>query len=89
MQRCIREGMLSIPHIDKTPFNHFFRKLTTSASTLTVPPTPHLLFNPISLNTHVIAMFVLPAPVGAQTSRFSFVPKAFGKIRDWIRLRVE
>ena len=32
-----------------------------------------------------MAMLVLPAPVGAQTSRFSLLVKAVGKMRLWMR----
>ena len=35
-----------------------------------------------------MAMFVLPAPVGAQTSKFSLLVKAVGKMRLWMRFRV-
>ena len=38
-----------------------------------------------SWRTAIMAMLVLPAPVGAQTSRFSLLVKAVGKMRLWMR----
>ena len=40
-----------------------------------------------SCSTAIMAMLVLPAPVGAQTSRFSLLVKAVGKMRLWMRFR--
>jgi hypothetical protein len=42
----------------------------------------------ISRRMHISATLVLPAPVGAQMSRFSSEWSAAGEMRDWIRLRV-
>ena len=48
--------------------------------------TPCRMCCPISRSTEIIAMLVLPAPVGAHTSRFWLLVKAVWKIRLCMRL---
>ena len=50
--------------------------------------TPWLMLASTSRSTASMAMLVFPAPVGAQTNRFSLLRKAAGKMRLWMRFRV-
>lgn len=50
--------------------------------------TPWLMLASTSRSTANMAMLVFPAPVGAQTSKFSLLQKAAGKMRLWMRFRV-
>ena len=49
---------------------------------------PWLMLASTSRSTASMAILVFPAPVGAQTSKFSLLRKAAGKMRLWIRFRV-